>query len=333
MSLISIKEKLVDLIKTTKVGHLFLVGVKRLFGRNHNPNIQFPELISIEVSSICNLSCCHCPPHMKEYKSQTRKHAHINVEFFNKLMDEIDSAGECYIALHKDGEPLLHPEINIILKRVKHNREHNVYLTTNAQNLDSEMSALLIASRINVVNFSIGASSKEFYKKVRGRGYSDVVKNIQNFLANVQTAEWKPKVSVQIIKLPEFSEMNSEIENFTKFWQDYDVSISVWDKLNWGVLETEIVKSYRYPCYSLWHSFTINSNGVVTACCMDWKQELPIGDVNQQSIEEIWLGEKLNELRAIHIKGKEGELSACATCNYWKWQPMLIKYPVHKRNF
>lgn len=333
MNQINIKEKLLGLMKVTKVGHLFLVGIKQLLGRNPNPNIQFPELISIELSSICNLSCCHCPPHMKEYKSQTRKHSHINVELFSRLMDEIDSTGECYIALHKDGEPLLHPDIHNILKRIKQYKNHNVYITTNAQNLNQDIIDSILSSRIDVINFSIGASSDEFYKKVRGRGYSEVIKNIQNFLTKVQIAEWKPKVSVQIVNLPEFAEMNSEIENFTKYWKDYDVHISIWDKLTWGVLDSKEMYGYRYPCYSLWYSFNVNSNGVVTACCMDWKQELTIGDVNQQSIKEIWLGEKLDELRAIHIKGNESKLSACAKCNYWKWQPMLIEYPVHERNF
>ncbi|MEW6652679.1 MAG: radical SAM protein [Bacteroidota bacterium] len=323
-----INRNIVQFVKDRKASHLFLVRIKHLFNRYPKPKIDFPEMISIEISSICNLSCSHCPPQMKEFRTLRRKHNHINYDLFNKLMDEIDAYGTNYIALHKDGEPLIHPEIEKILMRVKQNREHNVYITTNAQNLDSAMADLLISSRINSVNFSVGASSSRFYEKVRGKNYYKVIDNILHFIEKVKTSNWKPKVSVQIINLPEHQEMKSEIDNFRRFWKDFDVSISVWEKLTWGVLDGENVKSYRYPCYSLWHSFNINSNGEVTACCMDWKQELIIGSVFQESIKTIWFSKRLKELRQIHLLHDETKLPACTTCNYWKWQPMLLEYPL-----
>lgn len=321
------KERIVELIKQTEFGNKKFYQLKQLLGKNPNPDILFPELISIETSSICNLSCSHCPPQLKEFKEQTRKHSHIDFDIFNKLMDEIDNFGIRNIALHKDGEPLLHPKIISILERLKKTLPHVVYLTTNGQFLSSEIIDAIIKNRVDVINFSIGASSEEFYKKVRGKGFPKTIQNIHNFLDAVSNSSLKPRIFVQIIDLPEFPEMKTEIKAFKKYWKKFNVEVAVWKKLTWNVFDEKKKLSYRYPCYSLWHSFNINSNGLVTACCMDWKQELIIGNVNEKSVQEIWTNKKLSDLRCKHLNGEEQSIDACRNCNYWNWQPMLINYP------
>lgn len=326
MSFSFIKEKIVDFIKLTEFGNRKFYKFKDMIGRNPVPDLSYPQLISIEVSSICNLSCSHCPPHMKKYSDQTRTHKHIDYDLFNRVMDEIDAHGKREIALHKDGETLIHPDIKEILNRVKKNVPHKVYLSTNALSLSQELIDVIIENRIDVINFSIGASGEEFYRKVRGRGFEKVIKNIHNFLSKKEMSRWKPKVIVQIIDLPEYPEMKREIREFKKYWKKFDVEITVWKKLTWAVLEGNTIFRYRYPCYSLWQSFNINSNGIVTACCIDWKQELVIGNVFEQNIENIWRGKNINELRSKHIESGENEIDACRTCNYWKWQPMLLQY-------
>jgi radical SAM protein with 4Fe4S-binding SPASM domain len=161
---------------------------------------------------------------------------------------------------------------------------------------------------------------------VRGKRFERVISNIHNFLEAIEESEWKPRVLVQIINLKEINEIYSQIEAFKKYWQNYDVELAVWDKLNWGVFDNDSDFKFRYPCYSLWESFNINSNNIVTACCMDWKQELVFGNVSEQSIEDIWKGKEIDTLRKIHIEGKEDEVPACKKCNYWFWQPRLMNY-------
>ncbi|MDP2303226.1 MAG: radical SAM protein [Ignavibacteria bacterium] len=324
----NIKEKIISAIKLTEFGNRQFYLLKDKLGKNPIPDLEFPELLSLELSSICNLTCIHCPSHNSEFAGVTRKHEHINYDLFMSLMDEIDLYGKRQIALHKDGEPLIHPRIVDILERVKKNVPHEVYLSTNGLTLNRKLCDLILANRIDIVNFSIGAGSGEFYEKVRGKGFHKLIKNVHDFLNMVSESKWKPKVIVQIIELPEHQEMSKEIKAFKKYWKNFDVEIAVWKKLTWGVFENDGTFPYRYPCYSLWNSFNINSNGLVTACCIDWKQELVIGNVYNRRIKEIWSDETLKELRLRHINKEENEIDACRTCNYWKWQPMLIEYPL-----
>ena len=90
------------------------------------------------------------------------------MSLFNKLMDEIDQYGDRHIALHKDGEPLLHPDICTILQRVKQNQNHTVYLTTNAHRLTPIIAKEIINNKMKKVGLfgSKSTMSNGFYQKV-----------------------------------------------------------------------------------------------------------------------------------------------------------------------
>lgn len=312
----------------SEIGREIIYNYKKYTNRLPVPDMKFPELISLETASACNLHCVHCPPHMLEYKHEVRKFGILNIDLFYKLMDEIDKFGERRIALHKDGEPLMHPNIIEIFKRLKKKREHNVYLTTNAHRLTEGISEAILKYKINIVNFSLGASTEKFYSKVRGNDFNKVISNILNFMKMRKYSEWQPKVIVQIIELPEYPEMKDEIKQFKKFWKDFNVEVQVWEKLTWGVYKNNNKFKNRYPCYQLWETVTVNSDGLASACCMDWRQQLIIGDAKNETIEEIWHGEKLKYLREMHIAGNENELPICDSCNYWNWHDKLENYPL-----
>ena len=70
------------------------LGVMALsFNGDGCPNVEFrpkfPELIGLEIASSCNLSCIHCPPHLKEFKDKVRKFGIMDMELFHKLSEEI----------------------------------------------------------------------------------------------------------------------------------------------------------------------------------------------------------------------------------------------------
>lgn len=328
MKIFEVKKIIIKLLLKTNIGFKIVFQIKKLLGRIPKPNYNFPNSISIEISSICNLSCSHCPPHNFKYKNNHRKYGVIDIELFNRLMDEIDNSGEHRLALHKDGEPLLHPKIIEILERVKRNKNHSVYLSTNGHYLTKEIGEAIIKNKIDIINFSIGAANKSFYEKVRGKGFDKVQNNIHQFLEQIKEASWKPRIIAQIIDLQEYKEMKNEIKEFKKYWGKNIVEVEVYGKLTWGVLESNAIKIKRYPCFSLWNNIFVNSDGNVSPCCMDWKQELIIGNSQQESIEKIWKGDSLKKLRDYHIKGKENELSLCEKCNYWSTVPKILSYEI-----
>jgi len=74
----------------------------------------------------------------------------------------------------------------------------------------------------------------------------------------------------------------------------------------------------RVPCIALWGTFCIHVDGEVGICCMDSQIRVPLGNVVEQSIEEIWKGERLARLREMHLNGLRSRLPMCDGCTLWR---------------
>lgn len=304
-------------LEKTNVGKDLVFIVKKKLGKLPIVDLTFPTSINLEISSLCNLSCVYCPSHLPSLKQMAKTHGVMKKEVFNKAMDEIDSHGPMRLALHKDGEPLLHPHILDILSRVKQNQPHYVTLITNAQLLTDEISEAILNYHIDSIIFSIGAASSSFYEKIKGKGFELVIENILRFLKKRDVFHPVPLVNVQIINLPEYPEMKSEIELFRKYWKDKPVVVRVFDKLNWGVFDSKEIKIKRYPCPSLWRDLFVHWDGKISACCMDWDQSLSLGNLNEQTLTEAWNGVKIKAYRQAHLNNQFTMLPLCEKCNFW----------------
>ena len=73
--------------------------------------------------------------------------------------------------------------------------------------------------------------------------------------------------------------------------------------------------SRYFPCNWLWKSMAIYWDGTVPACCADFTGEQIIGDLNRQSLLEIWNGPPMQALREAQVKGRLEEYPLCAGCD------------------
>ncbi len=332
MAWFALKNNLTHYLEKTNIREELVFQVKKALRRLPAVDLRFPTSVNLEISSLCNLACVHCPSHLHSTIKNIKSHGLMSMALFNKAMDEIDANGTIRLALHKDGEPLLHPEIVTILHRVKQNVPHFVTLITNGQLLTDEITDALLINHIDSIIFSIGASSRPFYEKVRGSGFELVLDNIRRFLLKIEKHQIKPRVTVQIINLPEFPDMKEEIERFKKFWEGKPVSVMVYEKLNWGVFNSGIAKMHRYPCPSLWRNLFVHWDANVSACCIDWDQSLVVGDLNENTISGIWSGDKIRALRKAHVDHEFSAYKLCRQCNYWSTISRLGKISEKKEN-
>ena len=83
-------------------------------------------------------------------------------------------------------------------------------------------------------------------------------------------------------------------------------------------IQDELIPEGRDPldftvCAPLWQRMTIRANGDVIACC-HLSNKLGIGNINESSIYDIWHGERMNEIRRIHLAGRYQEIDVCKSC-------------------
>lgn len=72
---------------------------------------------------------------------------------------------------------------------------------------------------------------------------------------------------------------------------------------------------FRRPCPALWRTLVVHNTGLVVPCCSDLHLELKIGDLNNQSLEEIWNGPEITNIRLAHIRGDFYSYKRCYYCN------------------
>ena len=64
-------------------------------------------------------------------------------------------------------------------------------------------------------------------------------------------------------------------------------------------------------CLAPWVSIHTWPDGKVFPCCL-WNSRDPVGNVNAQSLEEIWNNEKMKKIRRSFLKGEK--LKSCDRC-------------------
>jgi len=216
----------------------------------------------------------------------------------------------------------LHEEIFDMIKLIKKREVAEViHLNTNALMLDREKSFLLIESSIDDITISIDAAREETYEKIKGAsGLKELENNIECFFKLKNKEGFRlPYARVKII---EFKDTLGEVEEFIKKWEGIADEVQVTGVHNWcdgieGLQVTDETKEKRYPCCLLWYELVVNSDGTVSPCQFDWKNEYLVGDIHKQTIAEIWNSDKMRLLRQAHIKGEFSKIKLCERCIAW----------------
>ena len=109
--------------------------------------------IYIEVTNICNLNCDFCP-HTDRIKKSMTTHE------FEKVILKIKDYTK-HIYLHVKGEPLMHNELDSIIK-IANKYNLNVNITTNARLIDKKID-IINNNKIRQINISLHS----FYDKYK----------------------------------------------------------------------------------------------------------------------------------------------------------------------
>lgn len=283
--------------------------------RKHAIEVQsFPPIMHVELTNVCNLKCPICPR-----TKMTRKQGFISLELIDKIISEAKNKAE-FVTLNSWGESILHPEIDIISQKFK-NAGFKIQLSTNATLLTPERQEKLLKSGIDFLLLSIDATSEQTYNKVRtGGDYNKTMSNIKSFLRKVKSQKAPVKCVCQLI----YSRLNmSEAEGFRNYWKKFGADVWIKPYINWNG-EDDIESSY-FPgevpqtsnslCDWPWRQLVVHWNGNVVSCCCDYDGKELMGNVNENTLAEIWNGEAYKDFRKKHLESRRS-IKFCQNCSY-----------------
>ncbi len=281
----------------------------------------FPKVVLIDTVSYCNLRCSMCV-----HKEMKRQKGIMPWSLFSKIIDEIaqvDKGTRVWMVFF--GEALLlkrkKPTIFDMIAYAKNKGLSDVVLNSNANLLDEEASKELILSGLDAIYIGIDAFESETYAKIRvGGDYEKVVQNTIRLidLKRIMNSE-RPEVFVQFVVM---DTNEKEVGQFTEFWNQRGAVVKVRPKLSWaGMIDAPnliLNNKDRWPCHWAMQTMSVTDRGKVVTCAVDLDARFVAGDVNRQSLKEIWDG-KLKELREHHVLGRFHALPEnCRDCKDWQ---------------
>jgi len=98
------------------------------------------------------------------------------------------------------------------------------------------------------------------------------------------------------------------IEKLVPMWPQLDIGRST-NGFRWG---GELTK--HQVCAQIFKGVQVQADGEVVPCCVDWKRVNVLGDINKNSLYEIWNGERLRKLQIEHLIGNKSETEPCKDC-------------------
>jgi len=281
----------------------------------------FPKFFLLETVNFCNANCIMCGIDFKKKTKQT-----ISDALFKKVINEISDYKDHVekVMLYLDGEPLLD---KCLVERIQYTKKKGikiVNIASNASKLDQETSKNLISAGLDEIYITIDSTKKEVYEKIRrGLNFDTVKENVLNFINIRNQLNSKLKIRIQMIKQPLNFE---EAEIFQNYWFEIlglNDQVVIQKSHNWAS-KVEVMKYgdesdvNKIPCIALWGTFVMHVDGEVPLCCMDSKTNIKIGDINKNSIKDIWKGRKINAIRKKHLENERADIPLCNGCTLWR---------------
>lgn len=282
------------------------------------PDVPFVD--QVELTNLCPMRCGFCPRGTPGLMK--RPTGMMSFSLFEKLLGELSPGQAQYrlLELHHLGESLLNPELPrfVALARARGLRTE---LSANPSLLTRELASALLTAGLSRLVLSLDGMDESTLRAIRGPAakYRKAERNIEALLALADTLAEPPSIVIQMIALHRNREQR---ETFLARWGNTGRSyVRAYVKPLDGQ-DPELVGDHpaplRYLCTYPFRSVVVLWDGRVVPCCRDDDARYVLGDLNHQSLREIWHGPRAQALRAAYLAQRFDQGHLCAGCPWGK---------------
>lgn len=276
---------------------------------------DFPVHLLIEPTSVCNLRCVMCFQLDKTFSGDKNFMGMMPWELFTNVVDQAVDHRCQAITMASRGEPTLHKRFGDMLMYCHDRGVLDVKINTNATKLTETMCHEILSADIATMTLSVDATTKETYEKIRVRGkFDQVLGNIERF-NEIRAKEYpESKTTTRISGVAVNG--TQDPDEMEKFWSNHVDQVSIrqeiprWDSYGNLPFKNESICTLLYERIYVWYDGTCNP------CDFDYKSNLALGSAIDQTVAEIWLGEKYQALRKTHESGQRGCVVPCDRCPF-----------------
>lgn len=246
----------------------------------------------LEMTNVCNLSCVFCP------KTTRAKHT-MTLEEFDILTTRL--AGKVkFLYLHLMGEPFIHPLLPQFLLMAR-NKGFIPVLTTNGTLLAKRTHDMLDALpyKLQISLHSHEGNGKESPEKYIGEVMT-FAKEAARRGCIVVLRLWNEGghncMNDSILNLISAHQPSPWVERINGWKLAENLFIETDDMFEWPDLQHDTYAEDEVFCYALRNQIGVLTDGTVVPCCLDHDGDLRLGNLFEQSLEQI-----LSSPRAVAI--------------------------------
>lgn len=236
----------------------------------------------LEITNVCNLDCVFCP---KTDRAKRR----LTLEEFERLTDKLENRIK-FLYFHLMGEPFLHPLLPDFI-RIARRKGFVPVLTTNGTLLSK--GEAVIEARPHKIQISLHSQEgngkdhpEEYIRQVmtfageaaskgilivlrlwNQGGYDNDNDYLLDLMAQYQPRPWTPRHDGW--KLAE------------NLYLEYD------RMFEWPDADRPEFEENEVFCYALRNQIGVLVDGTVVPCCLDHAGDIPLGNLSEQSLDEI----------------------------------------------
>lgn len=301
-----------------------------------------PLMLFCETVNVCNADCVFCP-----YSSQTRPRGFMKSELFKTVLDEYCGIGGGHLTLTPMvGDALLDRNWMEHIRRLAGTPQIIPSITTNLYALDKfaddeVVEMLTVLHRIHISCY--GITAEECESITRRRAFDRFLSQAQRLLhlRELSGVACDVRVGFRLVT----PRSNEELENFLCHHLGRVVPFGATTTYaNWGGAmhgTLPLQGSWAPPrtnesaCIMLPLAVQVYWDGRVSACsCCDYdsSHELYLGNLNRQSLPDIFNGPESQAVWRAHAEGKLQRI--CRNCTFHvpltalEWQHPVIQNPL-----
>ena len=289
--------------------------------------LSTPMVLFADPASACNFQCKFCPNGDRELMRLTgRFQGLMKLDLLKKVIDDLADFQRKIkvLRLYKDGEPFLNKNLaEMVAYAKKSGCVEYIDTTTNASLLDPERVKPVIDAGLNKINISVYGLVDQTYKEFcrYDFDFEKFIRNLSWLYDNKGSCEIVVKIPNELLKgknKDEFFKVFGDIsdrvfvENFAPCWPDFDVRNRTGVKLDKGIYDQPIGSTD--VCPYIFYSMSVNADGFVSMCFLDWGRKLLIGDAKTERLIDIWNSAAMNDHRFLHLEGRRKQHPLCGKC-------------------
>lgn len=268
----------------------------------------------IEITNVCNLRCSFCP-------GARRPGRFLSPEEFRTLAEKLRGRVR-YLYFHVMGEPLLHPRLGELLDLAA-GLGFRVCITTNGTLLDKTAAVLLSAPALHKVSVSLHSAE--------GNGMRELAGYLQSVWDFALRASRRGTIcALRLWNAGGEEARNGEILDFLAGkLGEYPLELPQPRRGSWRLgerLYLERAEKFAWPdldgpetgtrfCLGLREQAAVLCDGTAVPCCLDREGDVPLGNLLEQSLEEILEGPRAKALLRGFSEGRPSE-ELCRRCGF-----------------